>query len=414
MGEFDMAQLFVPSCIDFMDLNRDVVQKHFPEMQTCQCNAFVVGKGTKAYGFHHGSTSGYEVGELFNHGLLAPEHHMSFHTAVTASNLTSNPFTIFDAASPEVFNNHFLIHHFRSLSESLPTEVMDLVKAALVMYEEKASMTHLRVYQDYLHAMYYLSTACGRDAPEMRGSYWDLQPGQALYFNNWRVHGDSELGSAEQDRVTMDLRCYSDMQVPYPFADSYEWTRRLSPHQVNTYEKAAECLLRLFNYSTSSDFLRTVYGRDMPNGVSYYSGLGNLGLLDAGEFSLMHEDQLAGMRRHSARVRDAYKMENLNFAAFASCYQENVVAFDKRYKEAQLPWSIADRALFYPKLYIAFASSGVHVFVLMNILGCCLCARGWRRGNAASMQQLQKQKCSKPEFYPESMLSVRLWSREPR
>jgi len=261
--EFDMAQLFVPSCIDFMDLNRDVVRKHFPEMQTCQCNAFVVEKGTKAYGFHHASTSGYEVGELFNHGLLAPEHHMSFHTAVTASNLTSNPFTIFDAASPEVFNNHFLIHHFRSLSASLPEETMDLVKAALVMYEEKASVTHLRVYQDYLHAMYYLSTTCGRDAPEMRGSYWDLQPGQALYFNNWRVHGDSELGSAEQDRVTMDLRCYSEMQVPYPFVDSYEWTRRLSPHQVNTYEKAAECLLRLFNYSTSSDFLRTVYGRDM-------------------------------------------------------------------------------------------------------------------------------------------------------
>merc|ERR1712007_300795 len=131
-------------------------------------------------------------------------------------------------------------------------------------------------------------------------------------------------------------------EVPHPFVDSYEWTRRLSPHQVNTYEKAAECLLRLFNYSTSSDFLSTVYGRDMPNGVSYYSGLGNLGLLDAGELSLMHEDHLVGMRRHSARVRDAYKNGTLNFAAFASCYQENAVAFDKRYKEAPLPWSMAD------------------------------------------------------------------------
>lgn len=159
--EFDMAQLFVPSCIDFMDLNRDVVQKNFPDMQTCQCNAFVVERGSKAYGFHHASTAGYEVGELFKYGLLAPEHHMSFHTAVTASNLTSNPFTIFDVASPEVFNNHFLIQHFRSLEGQLPENTMELVKAALVMYEEKASVTHLRVYQDYLHAMYYVSEACG-------------------------------------------------------------------------------------------------------------------------------------------------------------------------------------------------------------------------------------------------------------
>merc|ERR1712222_66520 len=103
--------------------------------------------------------------------------------------------------------------------------------------------------------MYYLSTACSRDAPEMRGSYWDLQPGQALYFNNWRVHGDSGLGSSEYDRVTMDLRCFSESKVPIAFSDSYDWTRRLSPHMTNTYEKASECLLRLFNYSSPNEFL---------------------------------------------------------------------------------------------------------------------------------------------------------------
>merc|ERR1712061_988639 len=216
----------------------------------------------------------------------------------------------------------------------------------------------------------------------------------------------SEMGSAEQDRVTMDLRCYSDMRVPYPFVDSYEWTRRLSPHEVNTYEKAAECLLRLFTYSTSSDCLRTVYGRDMPNGVSYYSGLGNLGLLDAGELSLMHEDQLAGMQRTSARVRDAYKKGTLNFAAFEACYQENVVAFDKRYKEAQLPWSMADRALFYPKLYVAFASNGVHLFVLINIFACLWCVQRCRRGDVGSMQRFQKQTRSKPDLYTDSAFSL--------
>jgi len=149
----------------------------------------------------------------------------------------------------------------------------------------------------------------------------------------------------------------------------------------------------------------------MPNGVSYYSGLGNLGLLDAGELSLMHEDNLIGMRRHSARVRDAYKNGTLNFAAFASCYQENAVAFDKRYKEAQLPWSMADRALFYPKLYVAFASNGVHLFVLMNIFAALWCVQRWSRGDVGSMQRLQKQKRSKSDLYSDSAFPLRLWGK---
>merc|ERR1712226_390357 len=158
--EFEMAAIFVPSCVEFMELNRELVQKVFPQMHTCQCNAFVVESGTNAYGFHHASNAGYEFGMLYHNGVLVPEWHMSFHIAVTASNLSSNPFTIFDGATPEVFNTHFLVHHFRSVEASIPVETMNLVKAACLMYEEFISPIHMRVIQDYLHAMYYLSTQC--------------------------------------------------------------------------------------------------------------------------------------------------------------------------------------------------------------------------------------------------------------
>lgn len=297
---------------------------------------------------------------------------MSFHTAVTATNLSSNPFTIFDVMAPEVFNNHFLAQHFSSMESLLPTATMTLVKAAIVMYEDKTSITHLRVFQDYLHAMYYATTKCGADAAPMPGTYWDLEPGQALYFNNYRVHGDSGLGAPEYDRVTMDLRCYSESKVPATFSDSYDWTRRLSPHMVNTYEKASECLLKLFNYTSPDEFLENVFGRRMPNGVSYYTGVGNLGLNDAGAESVMHEDHLDGMRRHASRVRDAYASENLNYDAFMSCYQENIMAFDERFKDAPLPWSLADRALTFPKLYFAFAPMQFHIILVSCWAGCGL------------------------------------------
>merc|ERR1712190_8845 len=310
--------------------------------------------------------------------------HMSFHTAVTTSNISSNPFTIFDEAPPEIFNTHFLVHYFRSIEASIPVEMMNLVKAACLMYEELISPVHMRVIQDYLHAVYYLSKECGSGSASKAGNYWNLEPGEALYFNNWRVHGDSGLGSAEHDRVTMDLRCYSDATIPTAFDDSWDWARRMSPHLVNGHEKAAECLLKLFNYTKPDDFLDTVFGRQMPNGVVYYSGMGNLGLNDAGEVALLHKNSLAGMRKHNARVREAYDNDALNFDAFMSCYKEHEMAFGERFREAPLPWSFGDRMLTYPKLYIAFVPSWLNIIVALIFASTCLCVRFCRSSKAKS------------------------------
>merc|ERR1712217_252402 len=126
-------------------------------------------------------------------------------------------------------------------------------------------------------------------------------------------------------------------------------------------------LLKLFNYTSADEFLKVVFGRDMPNGMGYYAGVGNLGLSDAGVFIRMHEDSLHGMRRHSALVREAYANDNLNYDAFMSCYQENVVAFDERFKDAPLPWSLVDRAFTFPKLYFAFAPAQFHVILVLAL-----------------------------------------------
>jgi len=241
-------------------LNRKRVSKHFPEVHTCACNAFLVEKGSKAYGFHHASSAGYEYGFLYKHGVFAPEHHKSFHTAVTATNFSANPFAIFEDAVPEVFNTHWVAKHFQTIESSIPVETMKLVNAASVMYLEMVSATHMRVLQDYLHVIYYATKACGNASEDSVATYWDLEPGQALHFNNWRVHSDSELGTADYDRVTMDLRCFSEQKVPLGFRDSYDYIQTVAPHLVNSYNTITDCLLQLFNYSDSGEFLKTVFG----------------------------------------------------------------------------------------------------------------------------------------------------------
>merc|ERR1712190_313677 len=112
--------------------------------------------------------------------------------------------------------------HFFLIESQVPAETMKLIKAASVMMQDMISATHLRVLMDYLHAVYYETKACGNATADSMGTYWDLEPGQALHFNNWRTHGDSGLGSSEHERVTMDLRCFSEMKVPFSFRDSYE------------------------------------------------------------------------------------------------------------------------------------------------------------------------------------------------
>merc|ERR1711972_1097668 len=160
---------------------------------------------------------------------------------------------------------------------------------------------------------------------------------------------------ADYDRVTMDLRCFSEQKVPFGFRDSYDYIQTVAPHLVNSYNTITDCLLQLFNYSDSGEFLKTVFGQDMTNSVPYYTTTGILNFLDAGATSLMHEDQLEGMRRHYARVRHAYDTDSLNYEGFQSCYQRNNLAFNM-YLEVELPQSAAAILVSYLKLYVAFAS----------------------------------------------------------
>jgi len=121
----------------------------------------------------------------------------------------------------------------------------------------------------------------------------------------------------------------------------------------------------------------------MTNSVPYYTTTGNLNFLDAGATSLMHEDQLEGMRRHYARVRHAYDTDSLNYEAFQSCYQRNNLAFNN-YLEVELSQSAAAIIVSYLKLYVAFAPLGLSVIAFASLFAICCCC--WSTTKSAKLR----------------------------
>ena len=59
--QFENAVFFLPSCVEFMDANREVVRANFPEYVDCQCNLFMPDASSLPYGLHHASAYAFEV-----------------------------------------------------------------------------------------------------------------------------------------------------------------------------------------------------------------------------------------------------------------------------------------------------------------------------------------------------------------
>jgi hypothetical protein len=331
--EFENALLFHPTCAEFMELNRALVHEHFAEAHTCHCNLFTVEakKGNLAYGLHHASSIGFEAPTVFKRRWFGPDAHKSFHTAVTPTDINSSPFTMFDGVSPELFNTEFLRGYFRTYGiPELAPDSAKLVHAAAIAFKDRlVAFHHLRLLQDYLHAMYYYaSQQCSSSSSSEVGTYWELQPGQALHFNNWRVHADNELGTDDNERVTIDLRCWSKMEIPFPFRNEFDFLRSVTPKYPIVQELSMVCLATLFNYSGPEEFLETIFSGQVPVPMSYVVGSIFWNYVNGGVYSLLHEDNAKGLRRHHSRVRQAYDAGGLNFDAFQSCYSKHRKMFE--------------------------------------------------------------------------------------
>lgn len=345
--EFENALLFNPSCLDFWNLNEEIIREKFPPMHACDCNQFTVpvGKKNKAYGVHYASNIFWQRPVFPNENWFIMKDHMSFHTAVTPTDIDSSPFTIFEQHVPQQKNFHEVLREvlFTEKRNMLDETSLRRMVFALTMllpptkYPD-VSASYERTAQDYMNAVDWMLDSCNESNPlSHNGTWWKLDAGDALYFNNWRAHSDNGLGESTKARVTIDMRCYGNYSyIPWPYTDEYqvvmadlEGRLRLEMNEIYL-----ECMLSILNYSSTREFMDKLFAesnRIPPNDKSLRFLLGNImfGFTSGGDNRIFDKSHMTGLQKHyKERVIPVLKGEVPgNWAAFDQCIDRHRVVF---------------------------------------------------------------------------------------
>lgn len=255
---FENSVLFVPSSKRFYDTNQDIVRAFFPEADTIVVNAFVVPAAKRPYGTHNASGPALQIPSLVKRGQGFPKYYMSFHTALTPTPLTRQPFVIFEDAEVEAPNVQFAVQ--KLLDYELTDRERELIGKALYLYTEgKLSEIDLPTVRDYLMAKYWAKRYASTPSS---GYYHECKVGEALFFNNYRVHADNTLPQATEDRVTIDFRCFSKVSYPPGMSSGLDFI--VDPeerkHQRKRKKAAIEFLVMALGYEDINEFLRVVFG----------------------------------------------------------------------------------------------------------------------------------------------------------
>lgn len=300
---FENCVLFVPSAKRFYDLNQDLVREHFPEVETAVVNAFIVPGGKRPYGTHAASSIALQIPSLVRKRLGFPTEYRSFHTALTPTPLSRQPFVIFEEADLEAPNLPFVYE--RMLECGLDGEEKAAVDKALYLFlDGRLSEIDLPSVRDFLMAMYWAKSYAGRPSP---GYYCDSRVGDALVFDNYRAHADSTLPRTTKDRLTIDLRCFNKVHYPKGMTSGLDFIvdPKERAHQVTRKWASVEFLLATLGYDSVDEFLRLVFGgRLSAADIDPFGLMTDLqfGIYNKSEYHLLDQD----LDAHYERVEALY------------------------------------------------------------------------------------------------------------
>ena len=261
--QFENAVFFLPSAQRFYELNKDLIQSTFPDIQTSVVNAFVVQPNQQPYGVHNAASIGLQVPILAQRGVAYPKTYVSFHTAVTPTPLERQPLAIFEDATSESPNTSFSYDFVRACDLE-PEEAAAVGKAYYLHDTNQLSEFDLPSIGHYLLCKYYEKKYSG--APDKASGYFgECQPGDALVFDNYRPHGDSTLPLSPEPRITIDVRCFS--KVEYPSEEllggiDFIMNPERKAEMRERKKAALECLVLLLGWNNFGEFLNHTYGHE--------------------------------------------------------------------------------------------------------------------------------------------------------
>jgi len=255
--QFENAILFTPSGLKFYQLMKETVYKQFPEVKGIQFDGFIVKAGTTAFGTHNGRPPSIHYKIPFQEDLLIPKIHKNFWVTLTQNSYEKQPLVIFEESGSESPSIAYMYKIINQNSQSLNSEDLKAADAAFYGYTNKdATLNEKIVTVLYIHTLYLQGKFCGNEE-KVYGSYWELNPGQGLIFNDFKAHGDSTLPVSNSDRVAVSLRCFSETKT---YESVWGAHHSLFQNIVNNNEKQRECILKIFGYKDKKDFLKTLYG----------------------------------------------------------------------------------------------------------------------------------------------------------
>ncbi|VAW71261.1 hypothetical protein MNBD_GAMMA12-3912 [hydrothermal vent metagenome] len=257
--QFENSPLFLPSVVEFTSANQDTVREFMPDMHMCTVNSFAVSPNNHAFGVHNAGSVGFEIPSFAQKGLGYPKKHWSFHTALTRTSLDKQPFCIFDDAVAEGPNLAYLYDQLQSYD--LTTEERENIDKFYYLCMTRMITTYdITGARNYLVCKYFEKHYASRD-DQNAGYYWDLEPGQALFFDNYQPHGDSTLPLSEHERLSIDLRCYTKVEYPDGMKSGVDFLQGDALTQrVKAKRKSLDCILRVIGYEDIDEFLKLIYG----------------------------------------------------------------------------------------------------------------------------------------------------------
>lgn len=256
--QFENSLLFLPSAQRFYVRNRHTIETNFPEIETAVVNAFVVPPNQRPYGVHNAGAVGFQHPALARGGFAYPKIHMSFHTAVTATPLDRQPLVVFEDGLSESPNTSYLYEKIREFD--LTPEESALVDKAYYLHDS-SSLANMDIVsiRDMLLCKYWEKTYASK--PERAsGHYCETKPGDSVVFDNYKPHGDGTLTPSPEERVTIDIRCFSRVKYPSPRVESGVDLLMNADAKKLQKKKNLECLLMLLGYQDINEFLDLIYG----------------------------------------------------------------------------------------------------------------------------------------------------------
>lgn len=258
--QFENSPLFLPSAVKFLNSNMDTVKEYMPDVHMCTVNSFVVPANTHAFGVHSAGGVGIEIPSFAKQGWGFPKKHWSFHTALTRSSIDKQPFCVFDDALPECPNLAYVYDRLQSFD--LTNEEQEQIdKFYYICMSRIVSAYDVTGARNYLMCKYFEKVYA---SPENHspGYYWDLEPGQAVLFDNYKPHGDSTLPLSQYERMTIDLRCYSKVEYPEGVKSGVDLLEgEARERRVKAKRNSLDCILRAVGYRDLDEFLELIYGR---------------------------------------------------------------------------------------------------------------------------------------------------------